>query len=138
MLSYEYVIDNTFIDFNGHLNEQGYYHYAVGKLWEISETAGLVALFAYLKVGPLVFDTKMSFKKEVFEGQNIVVKCVAIKVPESDKKFVRTIKIFKKEEMELVAELESNCAFLDLVSRKVTAPPPELERKFFTDFAEEL
>ena len=138
MLSYEYVIDNTFIDFNGHLNEQGYYHYAVGKLWEISETAGLVALFADLRVGPLVFDTKLSFKKEVFEGQNIVVKCVAIKVPESDKKFVRTIKIFKKEEMELVAELESNCAFLDLVSRKVTAPPPELERKFFTDFAEEL
>tara|TARA_Y100000589_G_C26654577_1_gene427412 strand:+ start:45 stop:461 length:417 start_codon:yes stop_codon:yes gene_type:complete len=138
MLSYEYVIDNTFIDFNGHLNEQGYYHYAVGKLWEISETAGLVALFADLKVGPLVFDTTLSFKKEVFEGQNIVVKCVAIKVPESDKKFVRTIKIFKKEEMELVAELESNCAFLDLVSRKVTAPPTELERKFFTDFAEEL
>ena len=138
MLSYEYVIDNTFIDFNGHLNEQGYYHYAVGKLWEISETAGLVALFADLKVGPLVFDTKLSFKKEVFEGQNIVVKCVAIKVPESDKKFVRTIRIFKKEEMELVAELESNCAFLDLVSRKVTAPPTELERKFFTDFAEEL
>ena len=138
MLSYEYVIDKTFIDFNGHLNEQGYYHYAVGKLWEISETAGLVALFADLKVGPLVFDTKLSFKKEVFEGQNIVVKCVAIKVPESDKKFVRTIKIFKKEEMELVAELESNCAFLDLVSRKVTAPPTELERKFFTDFAEEL
>ena len=138
MLSYEYVIDKTFIDFNGHLNEQGYYHYAVGKLWEISETAGLVALFADLKVGPLVFDTTLSFKKEVFEGQNIVVKCVAIKVPESDKKFVRTIKIFKKEEMELVAKLESNCAFLDLVSRKVTAPPPELERKFFTDFAEEL
>ena len=138
MLSYEYVIDNTFIDFNGHLNEQGYYHYAVGKLWEISETAGLVALFADLKVGPLVFDTKLSFKKEVFEGQNIVVKCVAIKVPESDKKFVRTIRIFKKEEMELVAELESNCAFLDLVSRKVTAPPLEIDRKFFSNFAEEL
>ena len=138
MLSYEYVIDNTFIDFNGHLNEQGYYHYAVGKLWEISETAGLVALFADLKVGPLVFDTKLSFKKEVFEGQNIVVKCVAIKVPESDKKFVRKIRIFKKEEMELVAELESNCAFLDLESRKVTAPPPELYRKFFSDFAEEV
>ena len=138
MLSYEYVIDNTFIDFNGHLNEQGYYHYAVEKLWAIRETAGLVALFSDLKVGPLVFDTKLSFKKEVFEGQNIVVKCVAIKVPESDKKFVRTIRIFKKEEMELVAELESNCAFLDLVSRKVTAPPTELERKFFTDFAEEL
>ncbi len=138
MLSYEYVIDNTFIDFNGHLNEQGYYHYAVGKLWEISETAGLVALFADLKVGPLVFDTNLSFKKEVFEGQNIVVKCVAIKVPESDKKFVRKIRIFKKEEMELVAELESNCAFLDLESRKVTAPPPELDRKFFSDFAEEV
>ena len=138
MLSYEYVIDNTFIDFNGHLNEEGYYHYAVGKLWEISETAGLVALFADLKVGPLVFDTKLSFKKEVFEGQNIVVKCVAIKVPESDKKFVRTIRIFKKEEMELVAELESNCAFLDLESTKVTAPPPELDRKFFSDFAEEV
>ena len=138
MLSYEYVIDNTFIDFNGHLNEQGYYHYAVGKLWEISETAGLVALFADLKVGPLVFDTKLSFKKEVFEGQNIVVKCVAIKVPESDKKFIRTIRIFKKKEMELAAELESNCAFLDLVSRKVTAPPPELDRKFFSDFAEEV
>ena len=138
MLSYEYVIDNTFIDFNGHLNEQGYYHYAVGKLWEISETAGLVALFADLKVGPLVFDTKLSFKKEVFEGQNIVVKCVAIKVPESDKKFVRKIRIFKKEEMELVAELNSNCAFMDLVSRKVTVPPLELDRKFFSDFAEEL
>ena len=40
--------------------------------------------------------------------------------------------------MELVAELESNCAFLDLESRKVTAPPPELDRKFFSDFAEEL
>ena len=138
MLSYEYVIDNTFIDFNGHLNEQGYYHYAVEKLWEISETAGLVTLFSDLKVGPLVFDTKLSFKREVFEGQKIVVKCVAIKVPESDKKFIRTIRIFKKKEMELVAKLESNCAFLDLVSRKVTAPPPELDRKFFSDFAEEL
>tara|TARA_B100000427_G_C15019852_1_gene382088 strand:- start:49 stop:465 length:417 start_codon:yes stop_codon:yes gene_type:complete len=138
MLSYEYLIDNTFIDFNGHLNEQGYYHYAVKKLWEISETVSLIALFKELKVGPLIFDTKLSFKKEVFEGQKIVVKCVAVKVTDSDKKFVRTIRIFKKEEMELVAELKSNCAFMDLVSRKVTVPPLELDRKFFSDFAEEL
>ena len=101
MLSYEYLIDNTFIAFNGHLNEQGYYHYAVKKLWEISETVSLIALFKELNVGPLIFDTKLSFKKEVFEGQKIVVKCVAVKVTDSDKKFVRTIRIFKKEEMEL-------------------------------------
>ena len=138
MLSYECLIDNTFIDFNGHLNEQGYYHYAVKKLWEISETVSLIALFKELKVGPLIFDTKLSFKKEVFEGQKIVVKCVAVKVSDSDKKFVRTIRIFKKEEMELVAELKSNCAFMDLISRKVTAPPPRLDRKFFLDFAEEV
>ena len=138
MLSYEYLIDNTFIDFNGHLNEQGYYHYAVKKLWEISETVSLIALFKELKVGPLIFDTKLYFKKEVFEGQKIVVKCVAVKVTDSDKKFVRTIRIFKKEEMELVAELKSNCAFMDLISRKVTAPPLRLDRKFFLDFAEEV
>ena len=40
--------------------------------------------------------------------------------------------------MELVAELKSNCAFMDLISRKVTAPPLRLDRKFFLDFAEEV
>ena len=63
---YKYKIDKSFIDFNGHLAEFGYYYYGVEGLRKLCEDRGCSPeLYKELKIGPITFQTTVSFKKEV-------------------------------------------------------------------------
>ena len=68
MFVQKYVVSNDFIDLNGHLSEVGYYYYAVQTVWAINKELGLVEKYEEFSIGPIIFDTEIKFKKEVFHG----------------------------------------------------------------------
>ena len=127
---YRYKIDNSFIDFNGHLAEFGYYYYGVEGLRKLCEDRGCTPeLYEELKIGPITFQTTVSFKKEVRESSIIVVTPRITSISEDCKKWSSQSDILN-ETLELCASIVSNGAFMDHTSRKVISPPKELQEKW--------
>ena len=127
---YKYKIDNSFIDFNGHLAEFGYYYYGVEGLRKLCEDRGCTAeLYEELKIGPITFQTTVSFKKEVRESSIIVVNPRITSISEDCKKWSSQSDILN-ENQQLCASIASNGAFMDHMSRKVASPPKELQEKW--------
>ena len=127
---YRYKIDNSFIDFNGHLAEFGYYYYGVEGLRKLCEDRGCTPeLYEELKIGPITFQTTISFKKEVRESSIIVVNPRITSISEDCKKWSSQCDIMN-ETKELCASIVSTGAFMDHTSRKVISPPKELQEKW--------
>ena len=127
---YKYKIDNSFIDFNGHLAEFGYYYYGVDALRKLCEDKGCTPkLYEKLKIGPVTFQTTVSFNKEVRENSLIIVTPRIISISENCKKWSSHSDILN-ENHELCASIASNGAFMDHTSRKVVLPPKELQEKW--------
>ena len=127
---YKYKIDKSFIDFNGHLAEFGYYYYGVDGLRKLCEDKGCTPeLYEELKIGPITFQTTVSFKKEVRENSTITVNPRIISISEDCKKWSSQSDIFN-EKQEFCASIASNGAFMDHISRKVASPPKELQEKW--------
>ena len=127
---YKYKIDRSFIDFNGHLAEFGYYYYGVEGLRKLCEDKGCIPkLYEKLKIGPITFQTTVSFKKEVREDSMIIVNPRITSMSEDYKKWSSQSDILNVKR-ELCASIESNGAFMDHVSRKVASPPKELQQKW--------
>ena len=127
---YKYKIDKSFIDFNGHLAEFGYYYYGVEGLRKFCEDRGCTPeLYEELKIGPISFQTTVSFKKEVRESSIIVVNPRITSISEDCKKWSSQSDILS-ETQELCASIVSNGAFMDHTSRKVISPPKELLEKW--------
>ena len=61
------------IDKNGHVSEAGYLTVANLAYWKICEQVGLLKLYSKYKISGTVFDTYMEFKKEVFEGEEVMI-----------------------------------------------------------------
>ena len=127
---YKYKIDRSFIDFNGHLAEFGYYYYGVEGLRKLCEDKGCIPrLYEKLKIGPITFQTTVSFKKEVREDSMIIVNPRITSMSEDYKKWSSQSNILDAAR-ELCASIESNGAFMDHMSRKVAPPPKELQEKW--------
>ena len=127
---YTYKIDKSFIDFNGHLAEFGYYYYGVEGLRKLCADKGCTPrLYEELKIGPITFQTTVSFKKEVLENSIIIVNPRIISIPEDCKKWCSQSDILN-ENQELCASITSTGAFMDHMSRKVASPPKELQEKW--------
>ena len=127
---YKYKIDKSFIDFNGHLAEFGYYYYGVDGLRKLCEDKGCTPeLYEELKIGPITFQTTVSFKKEVRENSIIIVNPRIIYISEDYKKWSSQSDILN-ESQDLCASIVSNGAFMDHTSRKVVLPPKELQEKW--------
>mgnify|MGYP003311534452 FL=1 len=85
---YKYKVDKSFIDFNGHLAEFGYYYYGVDGLRKLCEDSGCSPkLYEELKIGPITFQTTVSFKKEVRENSMIIVTPRITSISEDCKKW---------------------------------------------------
>ena len=127
---YKYKVEKSFIDFNGHLAEFGYYYYGVDGLRKFCEDKGCTAkLYEELAIGPITFQTTVSFKKEVRENSMIIVKPRITSMSEDYKKWSSQSDILNAKR-ELCASIVSNGAFMDHTSRKVTPPPIELQEKW--------
>ena len=130
MLNQKYVVSNEFIDLNGHLSEVGYYYYAVQTVWAINKQLGLVEKYEENNIGPIIFDTKIKFKKEVFFGEKINVTINFSNIIQNGRKWTRSNKIFNQKG-ELSAVVISNGAFFSRDTRKVVTPPKIISNRLF-------
>ena len=127
---YKYKVEKSFIDFNGHLAEFGYYYYGVDGLRKLCENKGCTPeLYEELKIGPITFQTTVSFKKEVLEDSLIIVRPRITSMSEDCKKWSSQSDLLNGNQ-ELCASMVSNGAFMDHTSRKVVLPPKELQEKW--------
>ena len=127
---YKYKIDKSFIDFNGHLAEFGYYYYGVDGLRKLCEDKGCTPkLYEQLKIGPITFQTTISFAKEVRENSTIIVNPRITSISEDCKKWSSQSDILNAT-LGLCATIVSKGAFMDHSTRKVKPPPKELEEKW--------
>ena len=108
-------------DRNGHVSEVGYLTVANVAYWQICDQVGLMKLYNQYKISGIVFDTHMEFKKEVFEGENVLVN-LTFNIQKDVRKIVRSLNI-RDGENRLVVKIISNGGFLDLEKRKIVEPP---------------
>ena len=108
-------------DRNGHVSEAGYLTVANLAYWQICEQVGLLKLYSKYKISGIVFDTHMEFKKEVFEGENVLVN-LTFNIQKDVRKIVRLLSI-QNSNNRLVVKITSNGGFFDLEKRKIVEPP---------------
>ena len=130
MFSKKFIVTNDFIDQNGHLSEVGYYFYAVQTVWEKNKVKGINSLLEKLKIGPIIFNTAIEFKKEVFLDETININIKFTNILDKGRKWTRNNEIFK-ENGDLSAIVISNGAFFSRETRKVITPPKEIFKKVF-------
>ena len=130
MFSKKFIVTNDFIDQNGHLSEVGYYFYAVQTVWEKNKVIGINSLLEKLKIGPIIFNTAIEFKKEVFLDETININIKFTNILDKGRKWTRNNEIFK-ENGDLSATVISNGAFFSRETRKVITPPEEIFKKVF-------
>ena len=130
MFSKKFLVTNDFIDQNGHLSEVGYYFYAVQTVWEKNKVIGINSLLEKLKIGPIIFNTSIEFKKEVFLEETININMKFSNILDNGRKWTRNNEIFK-ENGDLSAVVISNGAFFSRETRKVITPPEEIFKKVF-------
>ena len=130
MFSKKFIVTNDFIDQNGHLSEVGYYFYAVQTVWEKNKVIGINSLLEKLKIGPIIFNTAIEFKKEVFLDETININIKFTNILDKGRKWTRNNEIFK-ENGDLSAVVISNGAFFSRETRKVITPPKEIFKKVF-------
>ena len=112
------------IDKNGHVSEAGYLTVANLAYWKICEQVGLLNLYNKYKISGIVFDTYMEFKKEVFEGEEVMINLI-FNISNDTRKIVRRLDIYNRE-TRLVVKITSNGGFLDLEKRKIVEPPKQI------------
>ncbi len=132
---FKYVINKNYIDINGHFMEAGYYYYAVQSVWDFNLHHGIMDVIKKTNIGPITFKSGMTFYKEVFEGEEILVKPRLYKNEDDDRYWSLKIKIINKDN-KLSAEYKSLGSFMDLKKRKITSVPIELS--FVDDIWKEI
>ena len=66
----------------------------------------------------------MEFKKEVFEGEEVIIK-LRFNISDDTRKIIRLLDIYDRENR-LVVKITSNGGFLDLEKRKIVEPPKQI------------
>ena len=114
-------LTNDHVDRNGHVSEVGYLTVANFAYWKICDQVGLLKLYNQYKISGIVFDTHMEFKKEVFEGEKVMIN-LTFTIKKDVRKIVRLLNI-QDSNNRLVVKITSNGGFLDLEKRKIVEPP---------------
>ena len=117
-------LTNDHVDRNGHVSEVGYLTVANFAYWKICDQVGLLKLYNQYKISGIVFDTHMEFRKEVFEGEEVLINLI-FTITNDIRKIVRRLDIYDRENY-LVVKITSNGAFLDLEKRKIVEPPKQI------------
>ena len=129
MLVKKKLITESHIDFNQHVSEDAFYSIAIECFQEILHEYGIFKLIFEVNVAPIIFDTQIIFKREVFLGDNVELNINVIPTSRDMRKFQRVIKFFNADSSE-AATLVSNGAFFDLEKRRVISPPDEVVMSF--------
>ena len=117
-------------DPNRHMRHTAYNDYAAEVRVRYFQEHGLsINEFAKLNIGPILFKEETSFLKEIHIGENITVKMELEGVSKGIERWRFSHQLFN-EAGELSAEIKVYGAWIDLIKRKLTAPPAKFVKIF--------
>jgi len=117
-------------DPNRHMRHTAYNDYAAEVRVRFFQKHGLsINEFAKLNIGPILFKEETSFYKEIHIGENINVHMELEGVSKGIERWRFNHQIFNAEG-KLSAEIKVYGAWIDLLKRKLTAPPSTFVKIF--------
>ena len=108
-------------DRNGHVSEVGYLTVANFAYWQICDQVGLSKLYNRYNISGIVFDTHMEFKKEVFEGEKVIIN-LTFTIKNDIRKDCKAIN-YPRQQQSAGSEDHIEWWILDLEKRKIVEPP---------------
>ncbi len=133
-MNFQITFNTKWSDFdpNRHMRHTAYNDYAAEVRVRFFQEHGLsINEFAKLNIGPILFKEETSFLKEIHIGENITVKMELEGVSKGIERWRFKHQLFN-EKGELSAEIKVYGAWIDLIKRKLTAPPKKFETIFET------
>lgn len=131
-MKFQVTFNTKWSDFdpNRHMRHTAYNDYAAEVRVRFFQEHGLsINEFAKLNIGPILFKEETSFLKEIHIGENITVHMELEGVSKSIERWRFNHQIFNQEGI-LSAEIKVYGAWIDLIKRKLTAPPAEFLKIF--------
>lgn len=131
-MNFEVNFKTKWSDFdpNRHMRHTAYNDYAAEVRVRYFQEHGLsINEFAKLNIGPILFKEETSFYKEIHIGENITVKMELEGVSKGIERWRFSHQIFNEKGV-LSAEIKVYGAWIDLLKRKLTVPPPEFLKIF--------
>ena len=131
-MKFQVTFNTKWSDFdpNRHMRHTAYNDYAAEVRVRFFQEHGLsINEFAKLNIGPILFKEETTFLKEIHIGENITVYMELEGVSKGIERWRFSHQIFNKDGM-LSAEIKVYGAWIDLVKRKLTVPPPEFLKIF--------
>jgi acyl-CoA thioester hydrolase len=126
-MNFEVNFKTKWSDFdpNRHMRHTAYNDYAAEVRVRFFQEHGLsINEFSKLNIGPILFKEETSFFKEIHIGENITVKMELEGVSKGIERWRFNHQIFNQSG-KLSAEIKVYGAWIDLIKRKLTSPPPK-------------
>ena len=120
--SKKFKITEKDIDINKHLRDSTYIDYANKTKWSFFEDNGILEIFKEENIGPIAFEIKIEFKKEIFLHEEIKV-TQWLDYFSNDHRKWRLINNIYKENGDISAIITTFGSYLHLIKRKVVSPP---------------
>ncbi|MGH8355093.1 MAG: acyl-CoA thioesterase [Pseudomonas sp.] len=115
------------LDSNAHLKNSRYLDYAAQARFLFLAAAGFTPqAFAEAKLGPVVFEDRIEYRKELRLLQSFQVKMAVAGLAEDGAKFIVVNQVLNARG-ELCARVQSQAAWFSLENRRVTPPPAGLK-----------
>lgn len=127
MTAFEFQVTWADLDSNAHLKNTRYLDYAAQARFLFLAEAGFTPqAFAEAKMGPVVFEDRVEYRKELRLLQHFSVRMQVGGLSEDGAKFIMVNEVLNPKG-ELCARVQTTAAWFSLDSRKVTPPPPALK-----------
>jgi len=117
------------LDPNGHVRHSVYYDFGAQARINYLQQQGVgIAWLAEKGLGPVLFREEAQFKRELSFGDDLTIDTRISGVSADHRKWSMRHRIWRGDELCAVLDLDG--AWLDLKTRRIAAPPPELVAKF--------
>jgi len=118
------------LDPNFHVRHSVYYDYGAFCRIQFLAAHGITAQFMQIQqFGPIIFREECVFKKELLLSDSVTIDVKLVKARKDASRWTMQHQIFKDNEI-LAAVLTLDGAWMDIQKRKLTIPPPEVQRTF--------
>ena len=121
----------TDLDVNRHLTSSRYLEYAIHARFASLSGLGVLRLLETLGLAPVVFRDEIEYRRELRPLDHVSVS-VELAALSDDATRWRLRHEFVRSDGVLSARIRTDGAWLDLRTRKLTVPPPELAEGFAT------
>lgn len=120
------------IDANMHLRHSAYADFAAQARLEMLEQLGMTAaVMQEEKIGPILFREETIYLKEIRLGGTVKVGCLLSKCREDGSRWSFVQEIFR-EDGAMAAKITVDGAWIDMLKRKLTAPPEAFREQFLS------